>query len=250
MVTEVQFRLKKVTSSGTQADHVLAAIPDTLFPQMSAWLDVKGDDTVEYNDLKTFILKKFSPSTEKRVQMILDLSNQPLGDPCLSKALTEMGSLCHLPPDADDASANIDVLLALWLQRLPDPAHAAITDFPSFTNNVIATSADGLLNTHTATSRPPLAATASMAPPDVGEPTDDPPDDAIAASSSSQRFPAFNHLRSSAQAPHPHLQKDVSSPPSSIRKSDFASKLCYYHTRFGPAAKKCQQPCDWSKIVL
>ena len=57
---EVQFRLKKITSSCTQADHVLAAIPDTLFPQMSAWLDAKGDDAVEYNDLKLFLLKKFS----------------------------------------------------------------------------------------------------------------------------------------------------------------------------------------------
>ena len=67
---EVQFRLQRVTSSRTQADHVLAAIPDTIFPQMSTWLDA-----IEYQDLKAFLLQKFSPSAERRVQMILDLYN-------------------------------------------------------------------------------------------------------------------------------------------------------------------------------
>ena len=32
---EVQFRLRRARSSHTQADHVLATIPDTIFPQMS-----------------------------------------------------------------------------------------------------------------------------------------------------------------------------------------------------------------------
>ena len=45
---KVQFRLQKVRSCHTQADHVLAAIPDTIFPQMSTWLDSKGDDVIEY----------------------------------------------------------------------------------------------------------------------------------------------------------------------------------------------------------
>ena len=163
---EVQFRLKKVTPSRTQADHVLAAIPDTLFPQMSTWFDAKGDDTIE--------------STERRGQMILDLSNQLLGEQRPSEALTEMRSFCHLPPDAAGASAKIDILLVLWLRCLPDPVHAVNTDFD---DDDLATSADSLLDAHAATRHPPLATAASNAPPDVGDPTDDPPDDAIAASS-------------------------------------------------------------------
>ena len=104
---EVQFRLKKITPSCTQADHILAAIPDTFFPQMSTRLEAKGDDAIEYPDLKTFLLKKFSPSAERRAQMILYLSNQLLGDQRPSEALTEMKSLCHLPPDAAGAQWRI-----------------------------------------------------------------------------------------------------------------------------------------------
>ena len=249
---EVQFRLRRVTSSRTQADHVLAAIPDTIFPQMSTWLDAKGDDAIEYQDLKAFLLQKFSPSAERRVQMILDLANQPLGDQRPSDALTEMRSLCRLPPDAAGVSANIDVLLAIWLQRLPTPVRAAITNFTSYNDDDLAKRADSLLDAHAASSRPSLAAAASMAPPAEDDPADDPPYNTIAAASPAQRITASNRRfnRAPAQTPHPRSQKDVSPPSSSTRKSDFASRLCYYHARFGPAAKKCQQPCAWSKNAL
>ena len=187
---EVQFRLKKVTSSRTQADHVLAAIPDTLFPQMSTWLDSKGDDAVEYQDLKAFLLKRFSPSAEKRVQMLLDLSKQALGDQRPSEALTEMRSLCRLPPDAAGTTQTIDVLLALWLLRLPNPVRAAITDFISFNDDALAARADSLLDAHNATSHSPVhAATPPASPADDVLPQH-PPDESIAASSPVQRVPA------------------------------------------------------------
>ena len=75
----------------------------------------KGDNAIEYQDFKVFLLQKFSPSAERHIQMILDLSNQPLVDQRPSDALTEMRSLCRLPPDDTGTSAKINVLLALWL---------------------------------------------------------------------------------------------------------------------------------------
>ena len=65
---------------------------------MSTWLDEKGDDTIEYQDLKAFLLQKFSPPAERRIQMILDLSNQPLGDQRPSDALTEMNPSAAFHP--------------------------------------------------------------------------------------------------------------------------------------------------------
>ena len=57
-------------------------------------------------------------------------------------------------------------------------------------------------------------------------------------------------IRSNTQARHTHWLKDASFAPISFRRTDFTSKLCYYHTRFGPAAKKCEKPCAWSKKVV
>ena len=48
---EVQFRLKKVVQSWTKADHVLASIPEEVFPRLSDWLEEKGDH-LQYEELK------------------------------------------------------------------------------------------------------------------------------------------------------------------------------------------------------
>ena len=96
---EVQFCIKKVTSSATQADHVLAALPDALFPQIAQWLDSKGSSTIQYDDLKSFLLKKFSLTPERRAKAIFDLYQQPLVDQRPSDALNHLRALACLPPD-------------------------------------------------------------------------------------------------------------------------------------------------------
>ena len=84
----------------------------------------KGYNAIEYQDLKAFLLQKFSSSAELLIQMILDLSNELLGDQRPSDAFTKMRSLCRLPPDDTETSAKIDVLLALWLRRPPPHPHS------------------------------------------------------------------------------------------------------------------------------
>ena len=248
---EVKFCLKKVMNSRTQADHVLAAKPDTLFPQMSDWLDSKGNTPIDFQDLKTFLLKKFSPSAEKRINMLFDLLKQVLGDQRPSETLTEMRSLCRLPPDTTGNSKTIDILLALWLRRLPDPVHAAITNFSDFTDNDLVARADSLLDAHNVASRPPIHTTTPPDPPNEDHLLSNPPDDTVAAASPFHRPPSHGKAltQSRTQDPRPRPQKDTSSS-SSFRRTDFASKQCYYHTRFGPAAKKCEKPCAWSKNAL
>ena len=242
-LAEVQFQLKKVTNSRTQAGDVLATIPDTLFPQMLDWLDSKGDNPIDYQDLKAFLLRKFSLSAEKRVSMLFDLSKQALGDQRPSEALTEKRSLSCLSPDAAGTSKKIDIFLSLWLRRRPDPVRATITNFSDFTDNDLAACTNSLLDAHKVTTLPPIHAVTSFGPPDEVAPPSSPPDDTIAAAPPSRQPPYSNRAstRSQTQEPRPHPQKDSSS--SSFRTTDFAAKLCYYHSRFGHSAKKCEKPC-------
>ncbi|XP_063854589.1 uncharacterized protein LOC135096773 isoform X3 [Scylla paramamosain] len=53
---EVQFRLRKVTSPQTKADYVLEAIPETIFPRITAWLDNQDKDVID--DLKQYLLQR------------------------------------------------------------------------------------------------------------------------------------------------------------------------------------------------
>ncbi|MPC60916.1 hypothetical protein E2C01_054976 [Portunus trituberculatus] len=52
---EVQFCLKRITSSTTQADHILASLLDELFPHILELLISKGDTAIEYSDLKAML---------------------------------------------------------------------------------------------------------------------------------------------------------------------------------------------------
>ena len=236
--TEVQFRIKHIKNTTLQADHVLAALPDALFPQMSEWLDTKGDDPIEYDDLKKFLLKKFSPTPEQRVKTIFDLSRQALGDQRPSDALIEMRALTRLNPNSNGTSCSLDLLRALWLQRLPDSIRSSITNFNDTTDDHIANLADQLLDAHQAASRTSLTAT-------VDVPSEDEADDAIAlASYTRQRQPHYQ------QPPFPTKNSSRNSSqkrPPPFKKNEFSAKLCFYHARFGPKAKKCEPPCAWPK---
>ena len=244
---EVQFRLKNVRNARTQADHVLAALPDVLFPQMSEWLDSKGDDPIEYNELKTHLLRKFSLSPEQRVKAIFEVSRQPLGDQRPSDALTEMRALARLPPDSTGAARNIDVLRALWLHRLPETVRSSIIDFTKYDDSSIAELADQLLDAHLAATvtRP----TAAGVPPDeaVADVTPDraqPADDVVLAAFKNRRR---NQVKQSLASFKPSRRPSSSQSSSSHKNSDFKDQLCFYHAKFGPKAQKCETPCAWPK---
>ena len=251
---EIQFRLKNVKSSTTQADHVLAAVPDTLFPQIAQWLDNQGPDPIKYDALKTFLLKKFSPSPEQRVKQIFDICKQPLGDQRPSDALTELRSLARLPPASDGSSRSIDVILALWLSRLPEKVRASITDFSTYTDDdAIAAIADSSLDAHLAASKTSITASAEV--PDDAHDDFTTPDDAIATTSSSNprrfRFQKssafFNSSSASKNSFTPSPSKSSTKPYPAHKNADLAAKLCFYHARFGSRAQKCESPCAWRR---
>ena len=254
---EVQFRLKNVRSPRTQADHVLAALPDALFPLMSQWLDSKGDDPIEYDELKSYLLRKFSLSPEQRVKNILELHQQPLGDQRPSDALTELRALARLPPDLSGSSRSIDMILAIWLHRLPEAIRASITNFTGYDDDAsIAEHADRLLDAHLAACRTTVAISANIPPDEADE--QDPPDTIALASSSRRRHLRFQKSTTpfkpsssgSSSTLKPSYSDSSSTSSSSPRRSEFAAKFCFYHARFGHKAKKCEPPCAWPKNVL
>ena len=186
------------------ADHVLAALPDSLLPQLTEWFDSFGTNPVKYEELKAYRLKKFTCTPEQRVKCILDLAQQPLGDQHPSDALTELRSLARLPPDASGDPKSLEILLALWLTRLPAKVRACITDFNAYADDdAIATTADRYLDGQNAAAavKSPIATLATDVPPEA--------DDEFPASSAAvaQATPSFQ------RRPRPAATQRVSTPP-------------------------------------
>ena len=227
---EVQFRLKRVTTPTTQADHVLAALPDELLPHISEWLISKGDQAIEYNDLKALLLQRFTPSAASRVTQLLHLAKQPLGDQRPSDALLEMKALARLPPAADGSERKLDLLRALWLLRLPESVRAHIPNAEEVDEEELQQLADQLNDSQAAAARHVNAI------PSVSSATPSLDGDDIAA---------VNYTPVRAR-PTPGHQSGPR-PRARPQHAKFVDCLCYFHATFGPAARNCRPGCTWPK---
>lgn len=112
---EVQFRLKRENCSTRMADHVLAALPEDIFPLILGWFaDQEGAGaSIEYCALKQRLLQNFVCTTEGRADKLLTLSCQPIGDQRPSIAFQEMKALTRIPHD-DGTVKTLDPLRILW----------------------------------------------------------------------------------------------------------------------------------------
>ena len=109
---EVTFRIKKETSQTNKADYVLEAIKEDLFPKISPFLR-KNTGPIKYDDLKTFMLQKFSPSPEERASRLMSLSRIPIGDQRATDVYEEMETLATCV-NSDGTSSQIDLLRVIF----------------------------------------------------------------------------------------------------------------------------------------
>lgn len=246
---EVQFRCKNITQESRKADFVLAALPDDVFSSMSEWLDDLGDTSALYTPLKEFLLKEFVPAPEERAERLMQMTKQPLGDQRASTAFREMKALTRLPPDSSGTLQQLDLLRILWLLRLPDSVRAGITNFNDISESDLLKRADALQNsTKAATRRPIFAATSchdALQPQNLSIPEGPEEDDQMAAAAYQRSRLAYKNFSS---------HRKFTNQPQPLRgttpkKAEDNSPYCYFHTRFGHAARKCRQPCAWPKNV-
>ena len=246
---EVQFRLKNISSDSRKADFVLASLPDDVFSSLADYLDSLGSAPASYPDLKAHLLRDFVPTPEERAERLMQLTKQPLGDQRSSAAFREMKSLIRLPPASDGSSKTLDLLRILWLLRLPDAVRSGITHFNDLSEVDLLKQADALQCATNAASRRPIFAVTDAPTSQPDDVDGDDVTDLLAAASMqsrhhSKRFPAHSQrLQYGDKYPNNHSQPPRGAAP---KKAD---NYCFYHSRFGHAARKCRQPCSWPKNV-
>ena len=145
---EAQFRSKGIQRSQTQSDYVLQALPEHVCTRIAAFLR-KNPTDIAYDALKAEILKKYSLTSSERVQKVLEIICQPLGDRPPSTAWDEMSTLLKLPEtDVSGKLKEVDLQRELWLLHLPEPVRAGLHDSESLPIDDLLKRADDLQISH------------------------------------------------------------------------------------------------------
>lgn len=230
---EVQFRLRKITDPRTKADYVLEAIPETIFLQLSAWLDQQADE-ITFDPLKAYLLKEYTLTVSDRAKKLLAMPSQQLGDRTALNVWNEMQSLARLPgtDTTTGLPLKVDLMRELWLQSIPTSVRAALHDADTLPMDELIKKADNLIT----------AARAAQKPSPISWVDTTPSEDDV-ADINAVRQPRQQYRR----PPLDRRDPDNRSGPRTYTGYMLPTGICSYHHKFGKDARNCLQGCKWSK---
>jgi len=196
----------------------------------------------KYDHLKTAILNRFTDSADRQLRRLL--TQVELGDKKPSQLLRQMKTL------AGDRASE-DVLRVKWLDLLPVSSQRFLRIFKASSLDELATAADELVDGGQSVSPSARAVSPARAP--LSQP---PASTAVNEGIASLRLSIsqlislnrdiLNHLKSGlASSGARSGRKSRSRSRSQSPAPDPTSDTCYYHQRWGAAAKHCLQPCNY-----
>ena len=229
---EAQFSTRGVTSQKNKFDHVVASLSPQYATEVRDLILTPPDDK-QYDILRERLIERTAASEQRRLQQLFH--SEELGDKKPSQLLRRMQQLLGDKASSTDGS----LLRELFLQRLPANVRM-----------ILASTGEG--------SSADLEKLASLADKvmDVATPT-------ISAVATSQLSSEVEHLRGkitglkeyimSLPKPTPfrgHTHKRRSPSPAHSRQPSphqSSDSICWYHSKFQNAARKCRSPCSWAE---
>ena len=226
---EAQFSTRGITSQKTMFDYVVASLsPEIAFEIRDLLIRPPTDNP--YNTLKAELVKRTAASEQKKLQQLI--SGEELGDRKPTQLLRRMQQLLgdHLGATAE----NNAFLKELFLQRLPANVRIVLASADDATDlQKLADMADKIVEVAT-----PTVAAVTDTSTEVQQLKEEASRLADLMASLSQRDHLPRRSRSTSRHRRPHT-------PARTDSRAEAQDLCWYHSKFGEAARKCQEPCSW-----
>lgn len=247
---EAQFQLARITSQETKFLHVVGALTPTAVEEISDILASFNHNrpAAPYDQLKAALLERTAASERTRIQQLL--SSEELGDRRPSQLLRRMKQLLGTHSHAMDDT----LLRELFLQRLPSNVQMVLATAAAMDLQALAALADKVMEVATPFSH--VATVASTQPP--SPPCNMNPASAPRESAASSRLDSLcdrlekiivaatrrdNSPQRSRQRRRSASQRRS---PERPRSESPSHRICYYHRRFGAAARHCRLPCAWT----
>ena len=201
---------------------VLALSQEVVTPHRRFLQTITAATPNPYELLKTRLLQTYAPTDTALLTQLL--AAVELGDRRPMDMMKTM--LSQLPPDEPAGK----LFLALYLQRLPAPLRERVAAKHFTDPQQLAEYADTLWEAQTR----PLV-TAAVLP--AAQPSPVP-----SQRRGRSRGRSSSRPRSDSRSPRRRFSPN---PPPASATTAPAAYICYYHERFGAAARNCRPPCAW-----
>ena len=218
---EAQFHTRIITAQKTRFDYVIASLSPEIATEVRD-LILQPPTNNPYNTLRQQLIRRTSTSEQSRLQQLL--AGLELGDSRPTRLLRRMQALLSGDTSATDSA----LFRELFLQRLPSNVRMVVASSTDSDVQQLAELADRIMDASTSNSSITT----------------------VADSQNSSLQAEINSLRADVSDLKKLLEDLSVSQHGSrgARKPDSASQpqtnLCWYHFRFGDAAKKCKAPCS------
>lgn len=224
---EAQFTITQIKTDLSKFNTVVAHIESNVLSQVSEAI-LNPPEENKYENLKKQIIDRFADSEQRKMRKLL--SDVSLGDQKPSNLLNEMRRL-------GGSSITDSFLKTLWLQNLPQQVRAILSTSEADLT-VLATLADKIIevgdfhNVHAITND---SASSSCSPSEKRIASLEKRIEQLTKTIERCKF----SNRSRSRSRNSSQQRDATPKPK--KKYEF----CWYHFKFGTAATKCQQPCNF-----
>lgn len=220
---ESQFVLAQVTTDHTKYSYVVAALSEEMALEVQDILS-SPPNVDRYPAIKNALITRLSQSEAKRLEKLL--RTEELGDRTPSQLLRRLRTLAS-------NAVNDDILRNIWLSRLPPDAQKILT--------VCAGDLDALAQTADRISEMyPSVCVAAVRPQSET--------DSNFAALQAQITELTTQVAALRTQNNSRRSRRYRSPGKRSR-SPSATKLCWYHRRFGSEARKCSPPCEQGNAI-
>lgn len=240
---EAQFSLFRIQADITKYNLLLTQLKPNVLTQVSSLVENPPENN-KYDALKNQLISVFSDSEQRRIKTLL--SGMQLGTRKPSHLLNEQRQIAgNLISD--------QMLKSLWISQLPQHIQAVVVAAPGGLDD-LASIADKIWDmvpeSHYAAS---VTQQQTAVTPQVKQQPQASNEIASTSSSSLQAQIAelamqIKELRTSRERVRPHNQ--IAQNQRRARSQSSSRKralICWYHHRFGQAAKKCNPPCKFTR---
>lgn len=232
IVVESQFAARKITNEKTRYSHVVANLNCATASQVKDLLKTPFAEG-HYEKLKQKLISIYAETASEKFRKLI--SNADIGDKKPSQFLSYMKSLA-------DNSITDDFIKKLWIQRLPAASRAVLSASKDNLDD-LAKMADSMWE---------VSDRFSMNAIKVEKDPLESKIDKLASTLEklAQRINGIDkkeHISRRDSTPHKNRSRSKSMQSrDSSSSSSSTHELCWFHHKYGDAAKKCREPCNFN----